>query len=113
MPIHRNWPACCGLSRQASQMLAVVALLGADDLARRLGPPGGEQFAVAIVRADHVQHVGQAVVVVVADVGPEQACVTGRVGSVSWQTSTSSRQNRLGAAPARGCREFRCRRCRE
>ena len=51
---------------------AVMALLRADDFARGFCLMSGEQFVVAVIRADDVQHVGQAVVVVMADVRPEQ-----------------------------------------
>jgi len=49
-----------------------VSLLGADDLAFRLGALGGEQFVVAVVCADDVKQVGEAIVVIVAYVRAEQ-----------------------------------------
>jgi len=53
--------------------LPVVPLFRADDLATGLGFPRGQELAVPVVGADHIQQVGQAVVVVMADIGPKQA----------------------------------------
>ena len=47
--------------------------LGADDLARGFVAVGIENFILPVVLADHVEHVGEAVRVVVAGVGPEES----------------------------------------
>ena len=50
----------------------LVALLGADDFAAGLVLPRIQQFLVAVVGADDVEHVGEAVFVVAGDVGAEK-----------------------------------------
>ncbi len=67
---------------QRQPHLAAVLIFGADDLARRLLAVGGEDLVFAIVLPDDVQQVGEAVVVVVTHVGPEQRLRDGpgRVG---------------------------------
>ena len=65
--------------------LEVMLLLGADDLARRLRAMRGEQFVVSIVRADDIEHVGEAIVVIVTDVRPEQ-CLGDRPRGIGFMT---------------------------
>ena len=49
-----------------------MAVFRADDFARGLFIMGREQFGVAIIGADDIEQVRQAVVVIVAGVGAEQ-----------------------------------------
>src|SRR5205807_1133157 len=51
---------------------AVVAVLRAENLARGLLLVRREDFVLAVVLSDNVEHVREAVVVVVADVGTEK-----------------------------------------
>src|SRR5206468_711534 len=50
----------------------LVPLLRADDLAFRFSALGFEQFAVAVVRTDDIEHVREAVVVIVTHVRPKE-----------------------------------------
>ena len=59
---------------------AVVAVLGADDPARRLLLVGSQDLVLAIILSDHVEHVGQPVVVVMTDIRTEQCLRDGRDG---------------------------------
>ena len=79
--------------------VAVVAVFGADDDARRLGALRGEQFVVAIICSDHVEQIGEAVVVIVADVGPKQRLRdrARRIGLVHHLHQLG--ENRLGKYP--------------
>ena len=47
------------------------ALLGADDLTRRLGALGRQQLAVTVVDPDDVKRVGQPIVKIMAGIGSE------------------------------------------
>ena len=63
-------------------LVAVVGVLGADDFAGGLVGVGFEDFLLAVVLADDVEEVGEAVVVVVADVGAEEGLGDGARGVV-------------------------------
>ena len=61
-----------GVVAHGDPLVAVVSVFGADDLACGFLGVGGEDFVFAVVLADDVEQVGEAVVVVVRDVGAEE-----------------------------------------
>ena len=63
-------------------LVAVVGVLGADDLAGGFVGVGLEDLLFAVVLADYVEEVGEAVVVVVRDVGAEESLRDGAGGVV-------------------------------
>ena len=77
-------------------LVAVVRVLRADDLARRLLRVRGQNLLLAIVLPDDVQQVGQAVVVVVAGVRTEQRLGHRPRRIVGMEGLTSVRQDGNG-----------------
>ena len=63
-------------------LVAVVGVFGADDLACWFVGVGLEDLVFAVVLADDVEEVGEAVVVVVRDVGAEESLRNGAGGVV-------------------------------
>ena len=71
-----------GVVAHGDPLVAVVGVFGADDLAGGFVGVGGQDFVFAIVLADYVEEVGEAVVVVVRDVGAEEGLGDGAGGVV-------------------------------
>ena len=90
---------------------AVVGVFRADDFARRLLRVRGEDFVLAIILSDHVEQIREAVVVVMAHVGPEQRLGRRPSGIVLVNDFDEAFENSLGEFSL-GCREFRCRHCK-
>src|SRR6185503_10068653 len=60
---------------------AIVALLRADDLASQIDFVSCKQFQVAIVRADHIEQIGEPIVVIMADIWAKQP-LSNRTGRI-------------------------------
>ena len=71
-----------GVVAHGDPLVAVVGVLGADDLAGGLVGVGFEDLLLAVVLADDVEEVGEAVVVVVRGVGAEERLGDGAGGVV-------------------------------
>ncbi len=71
-----------GVVAHGDPLIAVVGVFGADDLAGGFVGVGLEDLLLAIVLADDVEEVGEAVVVVVRDVGAEEGLGDGAGGIV-------------------------------
>ena len=90
-----------------------VPLLGADNLARRLGFLGSQQFEVAVVRADDVQQIRQAVVVIVAHIRAEKPLRHRPRRIVPMKDFDEPGQNSFGQIPPWLCRGFHFPHCKE
>ena len=69
-----------GVVADGEPLVEVVRVFCADDFAGGLLRVGGEDFFRAIILADDVEHVGEAVVVIVTDVGAEEGLGYGAGG---------------------------------
>src|SRR5207248_1803994 len=68
-------------------LVAVVSVFGADDFARGFVGVGFKNLLLTIVLADYIEEVGEAVVVVVRDVGAEEGLGDGARGVVGVGSS--------------------------
>ena len=91
---------------------AIMVVLRADDFARGLLLVGGEQLVVTIIGADDVEQVGQAVVVIVADVGAEEGLSHGARGIAFMENMDEAGEDSVWKGRRWECRESRCRRCK-
>ena len=71
-----------GVVAHGDPLVAVVRVFGADDLARGFVGVGFEDLLFAVVLAYDVEEIGEAVVVVVRDVGAEESLCDGAGGVV-------------------------------
>ena len=76
--------------------LAIVPLLGADDRSSGLVALRCEQFIVAIIGANDIEHIGKSVGVIAAHVGPEQRLRHRPRGIVRVTDLDQAFQNRFG-----------------
>ena len=70
-----------------------MAIFRSHDFAAGFVLVRGEQFIEAIIRADHVEQVGQPVVIVVADVGPKKGLRDGPGGIVRVKNGDEAGQD--------------------